>query len=347
LNPMQVYTADPLLDNRWVEFVDRHPRASAFHQRGWLEALARTYGYTPLVLTTAPPGKPLLNGIVLCRVSSWITGTRLVSLPFSDHCEPLLNDSSESLAFTNWLRANCDRHQWSYVELRPLIQPLDENHGLLPSHSYCFHVLDTTPGREQIFRGLHKDSIQRKILRAEREGVSYEAGRSERLTDEFYRLLLITRRRHHGLPQPRAWFRNLSDCMGDRTQIRVARKNDRAIAAILTLRHGSSVIYKYGCSDARFHGLGGMPFLFWRLIEESKASEAKEIDFGRSDLDNTGLIGFKDKLSATKRVLTYYRYPTSAKKTNLWKSRAVRQLVPLLPDTVLPIAGGILYRHMG
>src|SRR5713101_9298121 len=62
-------------------------------------------------------------------------------------------------------------------------------------------------------------------------------------------------------------FRNLVECMGDKIPIRLARKNGAPIAAMLTLRHRSSVVYKYGCSDERSHNLAGMPFLFWRLIE--------------------------------------------------------------------------------
>src|SRR5215813_14037054 len=92
---MAFYIINPLTDPRWGEFTDRHPRASAFHCRGWLQALARTYGYEPFVLTTTPPDEPLKNGIVLCRISSWITGRRLVSLPFADHCEPLLDHPEE------------------------------------------------------------------------------------------------------------------------------------------------------------------------------------------------------------------------------------------------------------
>src|SRR5271156_2192220 len=55
MRAVTVYTVDPLLDNRWDDLVTRHPNASAFHQRGWLEALSRTYGYKPIVFTTSPP----------------------------------------------------------------------------------------------------------------------------------------------------------------------------------------------------------------------------------------------------------------------------------------------------
>jgi lipid II:glycine glycyltransferase (peptidoglycan interpeptide bridge formation enzyme) len=201
---------------------------------------------------------------------------------------------------------------------------------------------------KQIFEGFHKSSIRRKINRAEREGLSYEKGRSQELVAEFYRLLLMTRRRHRLLPQPRAWFRNLVEGGGDKVQIRMTRKDGTAIAAMLTLQHGSSVVYKYGCSDGRAHSLGGMPFLFWRLIEESKASGAEEIDFGRSDLEQQGLITFKDRLGATREVLTYYRHwgrPDGHADVGNW--RAIRGLFGILPDGVLSAAGGALYRHMG
>lgn len=345
---MTLHTLNPLFDSRWTDLTDHHPSASVFHQRGWLEALSRTYGYEPLVLTSAPEGRPLSNGIAFCRVSSWITGTRLVSLPFADHCDPLVSCPGDLPEFAKWLRAECDRRAWKYVELRPMF--CGEESGLFTrDQTYFLHTLDLSPTLEQIFRSLHKDSIQRRIRRAEREGLTYETGCSEQMVQEFYHILVMTRKRHQVPPQPRAWFRNLVECMGDKIQIRLARKNGTPIAAMLTLRHRSSVVYKYGCSDERSHNLAGMPFLFWRLIEESKASAAEEIDFGRSDLDHEGLINFKDRFGTTRRVLNYYRYPQAAKRATSsgWGPRAMRRIFSVLPDSILPAVGRVLYRHMG
>lgn len=50
--PVALYTIDPLSDMRWDEFVATHPRASVFHHRGWLLALAATYAYQPAVVTS-------------------------------------------------------------------------------------------------------------------------------------------------------------------------------------------------------------------------------------------------------------------------------------------------------
>lgn len=341
---MELYTTDPLLDGRWEKLSAEHPGASVFHQRGWLEALRRTYGYTPIVLTSSPPGEPLRDGIVLCRVSSWATGTRAVSLPFTDHCEPLLDACCPASEFANWLRMECDRQRWKYVEIRPL--SWDEGEGVLQcSQSYCMHTLDLTRATEQIFQGLHKDSIQRRIRRAEREGLGYETGRGQGLLDDFYHLMVRTRKRHGLIPQPRAWFRNLVDCMGDRLQIRLARKQSRPIAAILTLRNRGVVTYKYGCSDEKFHNLGGMPFLFWKLIEESREAGAEELDFGKSDLNQKSLITFKERFGSRRRLLHYFRYPrTRVVSERDW--RAVRQAFSMLPVSLGPVAGRLLYRHL-
>jgi len=339
---------NPLLDNRWAEFVDRHPLASAFHRRGWLDALARTYGYQPLVLTRASQNEALTEGIVFCHVSSWLTGARLVSLPFTDHCEPLLSDLNEAREFFRWLRAEY-RARWNYIELRPLSPFQDGSFDLWPLRSYWYHELDLRPSLDNIFRRLHKDSIQRKIRRAAREGLTHETGRSKELLDEFYRLLLMTRRRHYVLPQPVSWFRNLVESMGDNVEIRMARKSGTAIAALLILQHRSSIVYKYGCSDESFHHLGAMPFLFWRLIEESKAWGAEKLDLGRTDLDNEGLIAFKDKFGAPKRLVTYYRHPNvkGVAPGGDWDLQGIRKLCPILPDAVFSAAGRVLYKHMG
>lgn len=339
-----LFQMDPLSDHRWDDLVASHPQASAFHDRGWLEALARTYGYKPLVLTSAPANKPLTDGIVFCEVRSCITGSRLVSLPFSDHCEPLLSDTTDLSEFLDWMHAECVRQRWNYVELRPLrTHPV---RLLEASRSYWFHTLDLSPSIEHIFRHLHKNSIQRRIRRAEREQLSYEAGLSGKLFDDFYQLQLLTRRRHRLLPQPRAWFRNLISCLGEDMTIRVVRRDGAPVAAILTLRHRNNVIYKYGCSDERFHSLAGMPFLFWKLIEESKAIGAVQIDFGRTDLDNDGLTMFKERFGTVRRRITYFRYPGTVKEKRSDLS-AIRRLLSVLPDAALSAAARVVYRHVG
>lgn len=342
---------EPLKDSRWEEFVQRHPRSSIFHTTAWLTALQRTYGYEPLAFTSSPDGAELRNGAVFTRISSWLVRPRLVSLPFSDHTDPLLNDDVElSELFTFLERGRADG-KWRSFELRPTQcgSSLSDWAKFLDGRKYLLHYLDLRPSVEDLFRGLHKDSIQRKIRRAAREGLLYEEGRSETFLRTFYDLTVITRRRQSLPPPPFVWFQNVLECLGDRALIRIARKNAKAVAAIFTLHHKDTVVYKYGCSDARFHNLGGMPFVLWKAIEDAKRLGATTLDFGRSDPENIGLITFKERLGARPSLLVYKRYPKGrvGVHSEVWQERAAKRLFALLPHRVLVFVGGLLYPHIG
>lgn len=344
---------EPLSDPRWDGFLEKHPRASLFHSSPWLQALSRTYGYRPIAYTTSTVGEDLRNAIVLCRVDSWLTGRRLVSLPFSDHCEPLVGTVEDQDILTAALEGEVERGRCRYLEIRPL-----EAFELVTSlrhatATYAFHQLDLTPSRDAIFRNFHKNSTQRKIRRAEREGLRYREGNTRDLLEVFFRLFTLTRKRQGLAPQSKKWFANLMDCFGDALKIRTAFRGEQAIAAMVTIRYKDTLTYKYGCSDAAFNHLGSMHLLFWNAIQEAKSSGLGVLDFGRSNADQAGLITFKNRWGATESTLTYSRYGSAENATHLfdlysskWKTRAVKSVLKHVSPSVLPFIGQIVYQHI-
>ena len=346
---MNVYSFDPLEDPRWARFVEHAAHASVFHTPGWLLALRRTYGFSPVAFTTSPPGDDLTNGVVCAGVRSRLTGARLVSLPFSDHCEPLGDDAQAFEAICRALVEYRARGPWKYVEVRPIARAPSAVPGFAKAETYSLHRLDLRPSVTALFGALHKDSIQRKIRRAEKEGLTYEAGRSDGLVADLYHLLDLTRRRHRAPLQPRAWFRNLVACQGDKVCIRVAYRGRTPAAAILTITHGDTMVYKYGGSDARLNALGGMPLLFWKAITEARQSGVVELDFGRSDHDNPGLIRFKDRWGTQRAELTYWRAPAAAARSprSGWKAALAGRTLAVLPGRLRRAAGALLYPHIG
>jgi CelD/BcsL family acetyltransferase involved in cellulose biosynthesis len=343
---MRLYEINPETDPRWSLLIESHPCASIFHTGQWLEALRRTYGYDATVFTTSPPGNPLANGVVFCRLNSWLTGSRLVSVPFSDHCEPLAQNAED---ITRLISAVCENGSGKvkHLEIRPRRSDLASQSLFHLERRHYLHVLDLRPSLDEIYLRFHKNCVRRKIRRADREGVTLERGKSESMLQDFYRLLLLTRRRHGLPPQPAAWFRNILQCLPSRATLHAARIGGRPIASILTLRHQQTLVYKYGCSDARFHNLGAMPRLFWQIIQEAKQEHLQEFDLGRSELDNEGLIRFKDHFGATRTTLSYWQ-SCEARKTGIeWASRHSKNLLSRLPDGFFRLAGELFYRHAG
>jgi lipid II:glycine glycyltransferase (peptidoglycan interpeptide bridge formation enzyme) len=242
-----------------------------------------------------------------------------------------------------------DAKQSRYFEIRPLTLELPSfQTALAPGNSYRFHSLDLRRGTDEIFRAFHKDCIQRKIRRAEREGLRYDEGNSDDLLHKFYRLMVMTRRRQGLPPQPLKWFQALISAFRHNLSIRVASKDNVGVASILTLTHKKSMVYKYGCSDAAANKFGGMPLLFWKAIQDAKDKNCEELDMGRSDLENRGLIEFKGHLGADARVLQYWTYPSRVgSKNSGWKLQAVGKIVSASPDWMVKVAGSLLYRHIG
>jgi hypothetical protein len=287
--------------------------------------------------------------LLFCIVRSWLTGNRLVSLPFSDHCEPLVENAEQFRRLSSFAESLRSEERWKYVEIRSANSLLDFDGSFGRATTYYLHRLDLRPSLDALYKGFHKDCIRRKISRAEREALTYEAGRSESLIQQLYGLLQLTRSRHHVPLQPFEWFRNLVACIGEDVCIRVASKLGRPVAGILTISHGKQMVYKYGGSDTHFNSLGGTPMLFWQAIKEAKQAGAEELDLGRSDIDNPGLIAFKGRWPAECSTLTTWRAPMVAPSPRLerLKVRCAKEVFARLPDSVLTMAGRILYRHIG
>ena len=138
----EVHQIRPLEDARWREFVAQHPRSSVFHTTAWLEALRRTFDHEPIAFTTSSADTKLKDAIVLCRVNSWITGRRLVSLPFSDHCDPLVGDDTDVGAVLLAVQHELSKNGLRYAEIRPTHELNAVTVRSESIYTYCSHQID-------------------------------------------------------------------------------------------------------------------------------------------------------------------------------------------------------------
>lgn len=341
-----VHEISPLTDSRWNTLVAQHPQASVSHRREWLQSLFDTYGCEPSAVTLCAPGTNLTNALLFCRVRSNLTGRRLVSVPFSDDCEPLAAGSAEIDTLIEGLKGLVSKGGWKYLEIRPR-HYAPKLPGLAVCKTYFSHRLPLQYSEKALFLNFHKDCIQRKIMRANRESLQSNEGFSEVLLQDFYKLMVTTRRRLGLPPQPQKWFRNLGRNLGKDLKIRVAYKSGLPVAAILTIRTNGTMVYKYGCSDARFNNLGGMMLLLWNAIREARTEGLSEFDLGRSDVDQQGLITFKEHWGAERFPLNYWRYPAPSGKTNVrLPATVLKRIAMKMPEASLRMIGSLLYKHI-
>ena len=89
----KILNIDPTVDPLWLKLVTQQ-KSDVFHSPGWLKVLQETYNFDlrALVLTEAN-GEPR-SGMAYCKIEDMMD-PRIASLPFSDFCDPLVNDEAD------------------------------------------------------------------------------------------------------------------------------------------------------------------------------------------------------------------------------------------------------------
>ena len=144
------------------------------------------------------------------------------------------------------------------------------------------------------------------------------------------------------------------ECFGEDLKIRLALKDGRPVAGMLTLRYKDTLVYKNGGSDSRFHNLGAMHLLYWESIRDAKNLGLRTFDLGRTDAEQSGLIKFKSRWGAKQSTLTYTRFAVTRHSRHIfdqlgtgWKMRALRYTFAVTPRSLLPTIGSFLYKRAG
>lgn len=338
-----IRTLDPVVDPAWRELVRRDPRTSAFHTPEWMDALRRTYGFTPVVYAT----DDLRSAIPFCLVASWLTGRRLVSLPFSDHCDPLVDDGARLAAVLDRVAVDAWRNAWRYVQLRPRTARAAPS-GFAREESNYLYAIDLRPELDVIFKGIKRDNRE-DIRKAERRGLRHVAGGDDAFVRAYFRLHVMTRSTQGVPPQPYAWFRNLSRCLRDMLEVHLLLDGETPIAGLVTISFRDQVMVKYTASDPVRDRQGLGKSLTWKAICRAKENGAVTLDWGRCEPEHRGLAQFKERFGAVRSDLVYLRNPPAPADRHRpsWASRAAKSVVPRMPATVLAAAGRVAYRHVG
>ena len=340
---MRSATILELDDPRWHAFLRAVPRPLPFHHPTWAKLLAECYGYSAFALAVLNEDGGVAAGLPVLEVPGLIRGKRWVSLPFTDHCPPLGGAAQATLA------------EALDVARRSTTTSKLEVRGALPGGSVqsvpsgVLHVLDLVPDAEEVFQTFKRTQVQQPIMQAERNGITIRRGRDPAdLTETFYRLHVLTRRRL-GVPvQPRRffellWQRAFAEGLGF---VLVASTADEPIAAAVFLEWRGYVTYKYSASDPRFWRLRPNNLLLWRAIRGACENGCYAFDFGRTDAGNKGLRTFKRGWGTREERLVYSvlgRAGDNASSPHL--SELAKRIIRVAPTWFCRGAGELLYRY--
>jgi CelD/BcsL family acetyltransferase involved in cellulose biosynthesis len=339
---MRTEILDPRTDVRWEDLVSRAAAATMFHHPAWLALLADRYRYEFAASCVVDGDGRVLGGLPWGRIESRLTGKRLVALPFSDACPPLTDGASEE----DVARA-VDEHRTETelgLEVRWRMDALPGE----TVHRYWRHTLPLEDDAAAVERRA-RSGIRRGTKKARREGLTFERRTDQAALDAFYRLHLLTRK-HQGVPTQSKRFIDGFGALFEKGHGFVALVSDggRPIAAAVFLQLREHLIYKYGASDRSALSRRPNNLLFSEVIRWGCEAGCRELDFGRTDLEQEGLREFKLGWGTEESPLhhTYAGMQVPA----AGESAAQRLLVPAIrhsPPSVSRLLGVALYRHFG
>jgi hypothetical protein len=313
----------------------------------WANTLYESYRYKPLYFSIFKDSR-LSALLPVMEVNSRLTGRRGVSLPFTDYCNPIIEDEQQFRDLFDHVVSYGKERGWKYFEFRDAGEYLK---GVNPGAKYFGHILDLVEDEEQIVPQL-RQSTRRNIKKAVQKEVSVSFSSSLEALRKYYKLHCITRKRQGVPPQPFAFFKNIHDHIissGLGTIILGIYQNE-VIAGAVFFHSGRTAFYKYGASDKRYQNLRANNLIIWEAIKWHCRNSYTSLCFGRTDMDEHGLRQFKLGWGVKERIITYYIYDLE-KNTFVEKVKRSRplynQIFGKMPVSLLRLSGKLLYKHMG
>jgi len=343
----EIQIINPIECSGWDELVLSTPEYSIFHTSSWARILCDSYHYTPHYFTVFNQ-KEIIFSLPFMEIKSYITGNRGVSLPFSDYCDPIIRQEENLSGILEEVTKYAKDAGWKYFEIRLTHDQLKET---IIYKIYFRHILQLAPNLDTIWESL-RDSTRRNINKAISSGVTIKISNSFEDLMEYYRLHCITRK-YHGLPpQPLKFFisiyQHLIVCrMGI---IILAKHKNKSVAGNIYFHVGKKAYFKYGASDRKYQQYRASNLVMWEAIQHYHSNSYASLCFGRTDIEDRGLLQYKNGWGTESSIIRYHKYDTlqghflNSKSTN---KHTMSKVCKCLPLGVLHLIGSLCYRHIG
>lgn len=341
----EITLLDPL-DKRWLAFTDGQPNATIFHHPSWMELLRICYSYKPAVFAMLDSDAQPVAALPFMQIDSWLTGRRMVSMPFSDFCQPLAanRDTMSKLiaGLQSWRCQN--RFQEMHIHWT-----MPSTAGVYPTETFARHITYLNFESQQVMQKFAKTQVQQRIHKAEREGLFIRMSTTWEALQLFYGMHLKTRRRLGTPIQPLRFFRILWEQLisQDLGFVILAYKDSRLLAGAVFLHYNKTLTYKYSASDPSYWRLRPNNLILWRAICWGCEHGHQVFDWGRTDLDHTGLREFKLGWGSEEQIIHYSVLADRPPKliAGGWRKRFQTSLIRYSPNLVCRLIGELFYQH--
>lgn len=338
---LRTVEVDPITDPRWESLVRIRP-SDVFHSPAWSRVLAETYGFSPRATIVLDADGTPRSGLAYVDVDD-ARGRRIVSLPFSDFCDPILADPSDWAALAGpLLLAEVP------VSLRCLRETIDDRLWT-ETASFAWHGIDVRRDPDEVWESIDAGA-RRAIRKARAGGVEVKPATTEADLRAFFEMHLRVRKLKYGmLAQPWRFFQAIWEQFlvpGDGALL-LARRDGAVAGGVLYLRWNDTLYYKFNASSPDLLEVRPNDLLAWEGLALAREMGLDWFDFGVSDWDQEGLVRYKRKYATEEGVVRKFSGgPPSHDPLGATLGELTRVLVdPSVPDAATERAGDLLYGY--
>ncbi len=345
---MKFTVTENINDSRIIPFLLHNQNATIYHHPAWLKALTKTFHHKAFYILLESANNEIEGLFPFIMVNSFVTGKRIISLPFSTYCDPLFNKKI--------LPEAIDIIQASYpkfikFDIRTLCNYTQTLEKFSTSAEYVTHILPLEETYEKTYASFSYKNIKSRIRKAEKYGLDIRW--ADRLDDLkiFYGLEVSLRKRLSLPPLPFAFYKNVWYELSQAKLISLPLviKDDRVIAAGFILNFKDTYYLEYTASNQKFLKFAPNHKLISEVIKKANLESACKVDFGRSSTENESLITFKEQWNAKRFPI--YRYFTPKRQTThkmqSYPKKYLMMLNSILPQKILEFEGKMIYPHLG
>jgi hypothetical protein len=347
-------------ESEWDAFVSQHPLGSVYHTTEWKAVLEQGFPHISgrfLVLREAQSGR-IRAGLPIYRVSSWLLGSRLVSVPFATICDPLVTSPEEWSVLVPELEAERRRTGSNKLVIHAALSGGPVPEAFAGESNFRHHALALDSDFDALSRSFDKSSVRQKAEKARRSGIVVEE-RSDigamMISDS---LLAMTRRRLSLPPMPTRFFTSIQrNLRPEHLKIFLAYENRKPIACHVMLIFRDTWISEYSANaDGAMSGVNQL--LYLETIRRACAAGARKFSFGRTSETNEGLLAYKRRWGTVEEKLTNYTLrehpgkgePIKGGGSSREASRMYvfcKRVIAKAPAPVCRMIGDLCYRHLG
>jgi FemAB-related protein (PEP-CTERM system-associated) len=228
-------------------------------------------------------------------------------MPFLDGGGPCSSSSSLTTALVEALVLEARRAGAARVEVRTA-QKLDI---AAQPREHKVNMILPLPDDARVLWDRLDGSVRNQVRKAQRSGLSIDAGGADRL-DDFY-AICAARMRDLGSPaHDRAFFSATLDRFGAQARVMIVRNGTTPIGGLMALAFKDTIVVPWAACLKEHLRLCPNMFLYWETMRASCGEGFRQFDFGRSTR-GSGTYHFKRQWGAVESPLFWYSLPTGAR----------------------------------